>query len=108
MGSRARCSYLWDFIRRLFLLCSSNTADCTVKALHLPYGYRPIDPVQESTRSSCENHIYHMNTFCIENAKVFNMKAGGTYSYHCVLRGYRLSAYIHVVPVYAGLQVSIH
>ena len=78
MGSWALCSYLLAFIRRLLLLCSSYTADCTVKALLLPYDYRPVDPVQESTRSSCENHIYHMNTFCIENAKVFNMKASGT------------------------------
>jgi hypothetical protein len=100
MGSWARCSYLWAFIRRLLLQCSSYTTDCTVNALRLPYDYRPIGPVQEITRYSCENHMYHMNTFCIENAKVFNMKAGGTYSYHCVLKGYRLSAYIHVVPVY--------
>ena len=61
-----------------------------------------IDPLTLfSTRYSSEKHIYHMNTFCIENAKAFNMKAGGTYSYHCVLKGYRLSAYTHVVPVYA-------
>jgi len=103
MGSWAGCSYLWAFIRRRLLQCSSYTTDCTVNALRLPYDYRPTDPVQESTRYSCENYIYHMNTFCIENAKVFNIKAGGTYSYHCVLKGYSLSAYIHVVPVYAGL-----
>ena len=96
MGSWARCSYLWAFIRRLLLLCSNYTTDCTVNALRLPYDYRPIDPVQESTRCSCENHIYHMDMSGIENAKVFNMKASGTYNYHCVLNGYRLSAYIHL------------
>jgi len=78
MGSWARCSCLWAFIRRLLLLCGSYTVDCTVNALRLLYDYRPVDRVQEGTRSSCENHIYHMNTFCIENAKVFNMKAGST------------------------------
>jgi hypothetical protein len=103
VGSWARCSYLWAFMRRLLLLCSSYTTDNTVNALRPPYDYRPIDPVQESTRYFCENHIYHMNTFCTENAKVFNMKAGGTYSYHCVLKGYVLSAYTHVVQVFAGL-----
>jgi len=101
--SWARCSYLWAFIRRLLLLCRSYTTDCTVNALRLQYDYRPIDSVQESTRYSRENHMYHMNTFCIENAKVFNMKTGGTYSCHSVLKGYRLYTYIHVVSVYAGL-----
>ena len=103
MGSWACCSYLWAFICRLLLLCSSYTTDCTLNALCLPYDYQPIDPVQESTRYSCENHIYHMNMFDIKNAKVFNMKTSGAYSYHYVLKGYRLSAYIHVAPVYAGL-----
>jgi hypothetical protein len=30
-----------------------------------------------------------MNTFCGSNAEFLKVKAGGTYSYHCDLQGYR-------------------
>jgi hypothetical protein len=34
-----------------------------------------------------ENHMKHINTRCGKNAEFFNVKAGGTYSYHCALKG---------------------
>jgi hypothetical protein len=33
-----------------------------------------------------ENHIKHINTMCGKNAEFLNVKAGGTYSYHCALK----------------------
>jgi lipoate-protein ligase B len=34
-----------------------------------------------------ENHTKHMNTICEQNAELSNVQAGGTYSYHCALKG---------------------
>jgi hypothetical protein len=34
-----------------------------------------------------ENHIEHTNTHCGQNAELLGFKAGGTYSYHCALKG---------------------
>jgi hypothetical protein len=36
----------------------------------------------------CENHTEHTNTLCGHNAEFWCVKAGGTYSDHCVLKGY--------------------
>jgi hypothetical protein len=35
----------------------------------------------------CENHTEHINTLCRQNAELFNVEAGGPYSYHCALEG---------------------
>jgi hypothetical protein len=35
----------------------------------------------------CENHTQHINTLCGQNEEFLNVKAGGTYSYHCGLKG---------------------
>jgi hypothetical protein len=34
-----------------------------------------------------------MNTVCGQNAELLTVKAGGTYSYHWVLKGYRRCQY---------------
>jgi hypothetical protein len=31
----------------------------------------------------CENHMKHINTLCGQNAQIYNVKASGTYNYHC-------------------------
>jgi hypothetical protein len=33
-----------------------------------------------------ENHIKTVNTFCEQNSELLNVKEGGIYSYHCVLK----------------------
>jgi hypothetical protein len=33
-----------------------------------------------------ENHTKPINTLCGQNAELFIIKAGGTYSYHCALK----------------------
>jgi hypothetical protein len=38
-----------------------------------------------------ENRVKHINTHCGQNVKHYDVKAGGTYSNHCVLKGYVLS-----------------
>jgi hypothetical protein len=35
-----------------------------------------------------ENHKKHMNTLCVQNAELLKVKTGGTYSYHCTVKGY--------------------
>jgi uracil DNA glycosylase len=34
-----------------------------------------------------ENHTKHINTTWGQNAELLNVKSGGTYSYHCALKG---------------------
>jgi hypothetical protein len=34
----------------------------------------------------CENHMEHMNTLCVRNAEFSDVKTGGTYNAHCVLK----------------------
>jgi hypothetical protein len=34
-----------------------------------------------------ENHTKYINTLCGQNAEFLNIKAGGTYNYHWVLKG---------------------
>jgi hypothetical protein len=31
-----------------------------------------------------ENHKKHINTLCVQNAEALNVKAGGTYTCHCI------------------------
>jgi hypothetical protein len=38
----------------------------------------------------CENHAIHINRQRGQEAKLFNVKAGGTYSYRCALKGQTL------------------
>jgi hypothetical protein len=40
----------------------------------------------ETAAVYCENHMEHINTLCGQNADLLNIKAGGTYSYRCVLK----------------------
>jgi hypothetical protein len=35
----------------------------------------------------CENHTKSVNKLCEQNAELFIVKAGGTYSYHWALKG---------------------
>jgi hypothetical protein len=35
----------------------------------------------------CKNHMKRINTLCGQNAELLNVKPGGTYSYHCALKG---------------------
>jgi hypothetical protein len=34
----------------------------------------------------CENHMEHINTLCGQNAKLFNVKTGGTYTYSSIVK----------------------
>jgi hypothetical protein len=34
-----------------------------------------------------ENHTEHTDTLCGQNAELSNIKAGGTYNYHCAVNG---------------------
>jgi lipoate-protein ligase B len=34
-----------------------------------------------------ENHMKLINTLCGKHAELLDVKAGGTYTYHCVLKG---------------------
>jgi hypothetical protein len=34
-----------------------------------------------------ENHTKRINTLCGQNVELLNLKTGGTYSYHCALKG---------------------
>jgi hypothetical protein len=42
--------------------------------------------VREIITVYCKNHK-KKNTFCEQNAKLFNAKASGTYRNHCALKG---------------------
>jgi hypothetical protein len=41
---------------------------------------------RETIAVYCENHMEHTNTLCGENADLFDVKADGTYSFHCALK----------------------
>jgi hypothetical protein len=41
----------------------------------------------ETVAVYCENHTEHTDTLCMQNEELLNVKAGGTYNYHCDLKG---------------------
>jgi hypothetical protein len=41
----------------------------------------------ETVAVYCENHTEHINTFCRQNAEIWYIKAGGTYSNCWALKG---------------------
>jgi hypothetical protein len=42
---------------------------------------------RETVAVYCENHTEHTNTLCGQNVEFEYVKAGGTYSNHCALKG---------------------
>jgi hypothetical protein len=41
----------------------------------------------ETVALYCENHTEHTDALCGQNAEFWYVKAGGTYSDHCSLKG---------------------
>jgi hypothetical protein len=41
----------------------------------------------ETVAVCCENHMEHTSTLCGKSAEFLDVKAGGTYSYHCTSSG---------------------
>jgi hypothetical protein len=46
-------------------------------------------PFRETVAVYCGNHTEHTNTLCGQNVELFNVKADGAYSNHCVLNRLR-------------------
>jgi hypothetical protein len=42
---------------------------------------------RETVAVYCENHMEHINALCGQNAELLDIKAGGTYNYHCAFKG---------------------
>ena len=59
--------------------------------------YREIIP------DCSEIHTKHINTLCGQNVELLNVKLGGTYSKHCVLKGL-LGTVLRVT--YTGREVA--
>jgi hypothetical protein len=49
-----------------------------------------------------QNHMKGINTLCGQNAEVLVIKAGDTYSYHCVLKSYIFKVFFIVAAVCGG------
>jgi hypothetical protein len=59
-------------------------SSCRLKTHHHSNN-QPVNTVREKKIAvCCENHAEHINTLCGQNAVFFNVKACGTYSYHCI------------------------
>jgi hypothetical protein len=44
---------------------------------------------RETVAVHCENHTEHTDTFCGQTAEFWYVKAGGTYSNHRALKGFK-------------------
>ena len=53
----------------------------------------------------CAVRKKHVNILCGQNTKIFNIKVGGTYSYHCALE---FSTVMSQVSVVANVVISVN
>jgi hypothetical protein len=62
---------------------------CTSQETHYVSATKPnrLMLFRETVAVYCDSNVKHVNTLCGQNAEFLNVKTGGTYSNHAVLKG---------------------